>query len=129
MAMTKKERAEFDAAILRAETLAALRWTGPVCKDVEPPNGGCYADGWDFSSYTAEVWQAWSSSVVHGRGPAPKTGRHSSASQNGVHLFSTKERALAALRHAIEQEAAAKLLKIDKQIAAATSPNEGGNAE
>lgn len=39
MAMTKKEKAAYDAAIKTAETAAALRWTEPVEPDVPVPKG------------------------------------------------------------------------------------------
>ena len=116
MAMTKKERAEFDAAIQRAETLAALRWTGPVSRDVPIPESG-YSQGWDYNEHSTRVWLAWSSLASHGDGEAPKQyDAYRSASQNGRSLFSTRARALAALRHAIESTTATRLLNIDRQI-------------
>ena len=118
MAMTKKERAEFDALILKAETLAALRWTNPVSRDVPPPiGGGVYSEGWDFNVSGKNVWQAWSAQTCHGRGLAPKGNeRYNSASQNCCHLFSTEAMAFSAMRREIEDRAAADLLGIDKKI-------------
>ena len=129
MAMTKKEsaemqaaKAEMQAAIDRADTLAALRWTAPVQRDVDVPMNG-YSEGWDYNTntYSGIVFRGWSSSVSHGKGPAPTPGaiRTVSASQDARRLYSTEALALAAMRHEIEQKAAAKLLKIDRQIAAA----------
>jgi hypothetical protein len=119
MAMTKKEQAAMQAAIDRAETLAALRWTGPVARDVGVPLQG-YSEGWDYNAYSQRVWLGWSSSVSHGDGPAPKGGaRQYNGSQNARRMFSTKEKALAAMRHEMEQKFAADLLKVDRQIAAA----------
>lgn len=118
MAMTKKEKAEMQAAIDRAETLAALRWTAPVVRDVGVPNNG-YSEGWDYNSYKKEVFRGWSSSGSHGTGPAPEVGRYRYASQDARRLYSTEALALAAMRHEIEQKAAADLMKIDRQIAAA----------
>lgn len=117
MAMTKKERAEMEAAILRAETLAALRWTGPVARDLPPPSPGgneAYTQGWDFNAYTLSADEWWSGPVTHGRGRAD---RRTSASQSGRALFSTQRLALAALRHAVEMKAAADLLKVDRLLA------------
>lgn len=120
MAMTKKEQAEFQAAIDRADTLAALRWTAPVERDVFPPKDG-YTEGWDFNSYTKTAHAGWSSSIHHGTGPAPQDSkRHYTASQNPRRMFSTKAKALAALRHEVEKNTAADLLAIDRQIIAAT---------
>ena len=117
MAMTKKEQAAMEAAINLAETLAALRWTAPVQRDVDVPKNG-YSEGWDYNSYKKEVFRGWSSSGSHGTGPAPEVGRYRSASQGARRLHSTEALALAAMRHEIEQRAAADLLKIDRQIAA-----------
>ena len=118
--MNKKEQAAFQAAIDRADTLAALRWTNPVERDVAPPQGSGCTEGWDFNTHTQRVLTGWSDSVHHGPGPAPKQWeRHYSASQNPRRMFSSKARALAAMRHELEQKAAADLLNIDRQILAA----------
>ena len=120
MAMTKKEKAAFDALLLRAETLAALRWTGPVLQDVMPPSDGGYSEGWDYNAYSKEVWFGWSDCVSQGKGSAPKDGKHPYVgSQQSRRMFSTKEAALRAMRHEIELSSAADLLKIDRQIDAA----------
>jgi hypothetical protein len=117
MAMTKKEQAEMKAAIDRADTLAALRWTNPVRRNVDVPQDG-YSQGWDYNAYTREVFMGWSGIVSHGKGPAPEVGKHRSGSQQPRRYYSTQALALAAMRHEIEQKAAADLLKIDRQIAA-----------
>ena len=120
MAMTKKEKAAMDAAILRAETLAALRWTGPVLPDVMPPSGGGYSEGWDYDAYSKRVWFGWRGCVTHGDGPAPKDGKHPYVwSQQSRCMFSTRLLALRALRHEEEKRCADDLLKIDRQIASA----------
>lgn len=115
MAMTKKEQAAMQAAIDRAELLAALRWTGPVAKDVAPPKKG-YSEGWTFNAYSMRVEQGWNDSFAHGSGPAPTDGRFRSGSQQPQWMFSTEAKALAAMRHEVEIEAAQKLLKIDRLI-------------
>ena len=121
MAMTKKEQAAMQAAIDRAETLAALRWTNPVARDVGVPLEG-YSEGWDFNAHAQRTWLGWSSSVLHGDGPAPTGGkRHFCGSQNSRRMYSTQALALTALRHEMEQKMAADLLKIDRQIAAAVT--------
>lgn len=118
MAMTKKEQAAMQAAIDRAETLAALRWTNPVQRDVGVPKDG-YSEGWDYNAWTKTVFIGWSSSFLHGPGRAPKAGKHRNASQQPRRYYSTEALALAAMRHEIELKAAADLLKIDRMIAAA----------
>lgn len=116
MAMTKKERAEFDAAIERANMLGALRWSAPVKKDVPPPEQyKDFSSGWDCNAHAVKVYEVWSSSVVHGYGAQPD-GR--SASQNSIWCYSTRLLALMALRHQVELESAKKLAAIDKMIEA-----------
>ena len=110
--MNKKERAEFDAAILRANTLAALRWTAPVTKDLPVPDGGGTTTGYDYNTHACTVTGFWSESTAHGDGVK----RSGSASQNGKALFSTRLLALRALRHDFESVAAEKLRKIDGDI-------------
>lgn len=122
MAMTKKEREAMDALIERVELVAALRWTEGVEKDVPAPqpgeHGTRYTEGWDFNVYSKEIWRYWSTSVSHGKGDAPKSGeRYTSGSQNGRRLYSSELLAAKALRHALEKEAAAKLLDVDRRIA------------
>lgn len=116
MAMTKKEQAEMKAAIDRADLLASLRWTAPVKKDVPPPDSGGYSEGWDFNAYSMVVDLWWSTSVTHGSGPAPIAGKHRSGSQNARWLFSTKAKALAAMRFEIETQSAQKLMKLDRLL-------------
>ena len=125
--MTKKEQAAMQAAIDRAETLAALRWTGPVERDVDIPEHG-YREGWDYNAYSVRVWRCWSDSVSHGDGNAPKEGKRSGASQGALKMFATKARALAAMRHEMEQKAAAELMRVDRLIASAMQEREGVDA-
>ena len=117
MAMTRKEQAAMQAAIDRAETLAALRWTAPVERDVRVPLQG-YSEGWDYNAHSQRVWLGWSDSVTHGEGKVPEAGKYRGGSQGSRRMFSTKARALAAMRHEMEAKAAAELMKVDRQIAA-----------
>jgi hypothetical protein len=119
MAMTKKEQAAMQAAIDRADTLAALRWTGPVERDVGIPLQG-YSEGWDYNAHSQRVWVGWSAQTSHGTGAAPIGGaRHFNGSQGSRRMFSTKAKALAAMRHEMEQKAADNLMNVDRQIASA----------
>lgn len=113
------DRAEklMQAAINRADTLAALRWTAPIQRDVDVPKND-YSEGWDYNASKQEVFMGWSGTVSHGTGPAPKAGERRTGSQWPRRYYSTQALALAAMRHEIEQKAAADLLKIDRQIAA-----------
>ena len=123
MAMNKKEQAAMKAAIDRAELLAALRWTEEVPKDLPPPDfGDSHTSGWYANSYSTVASPAWSKRVSHGIGQ-PEPHPRNSASQQGICLYSTKLRALQALRHTVELECAKKLLHIDKQIAKEKSPD------
>lgn len=127
MAMTKKEQAAMQAAIDLAETLAALRWTWPVERDVNVPLQG-YSEGWDYNAHSQRVWQGWSDRAAHGEGKAPEAGKYRSGRQGSLRMFSTKARALAAMRHEMEQKAAADLMKVDRQIAAAMQASEAVGA-
>ncbi|MFN9185114.1 MAG: hypothetical protein ACK5WG_00950 [Betaproteobacteria bacterium] len=125
--MTKKEQAAMQAAIDRAETLAALRWTWPVERDVGVPLQG-HSEGWDYNANSQRVWKGWSDRVAHGEGKAPEAGKYRSGAQGSRRMFSTEARALAAMRHEIEQRAAADLMKVDRQIAAAMQAGEAVGA-
>lgn len=117
MAMTKKERETFGAALKKAEILGALRWTAPVEKDVPPPKD-LYSYTQGFETNRACVKEAWSGCVNHGEGKAPTPdSRYYSASQRPIWLYSTRLLALRALRHNKEIEAAEELRKIDRMIA------------
>lgn len=120
MAMTKKEKAEYQAALDRCETLAALRWTDPVERDVPAPTHesphGTYTEGWNYNEHSQMVWLGWSGPVSHGDGPAPSGGLYRSGSQNPRSMFSSKLLALKAMRNEIERMSAEKLLKVDRMI-------------
>jgi hypothetical protein len=121
MAMNKKEQAAMQAAIDRAETLAALRWTEPVERDIGIPEKG-FSEGWDYNTHSQRVWIGWSDRTAHGSGQAPINSRIRNGSQGSRKMFSTKAKALAAMRHEVEKNAASELLKIDRLIAAAKAP-------
>lgn len=118
MAMTKKELAAMQAAIDRAELLAALRWTAPVAKDVPPPTDGGYSEGWTYNAHSLVVERGWSTSVSHGSGTVPERDKYRSGSQNARWMFSTEARALAAMRYELETMAAEKLMKCDRRMQA-----------
>jgi len=106
--------AELETALREA---LALRWTGPVEKDVQIPASGITTSGFVFNAYNASVSPAWSKTVAHGIGRAqPENG--SGASQNGIAMFSTRLLALRGLRHELEREPARRLAAIDAQIEA-----------
>lgn len=122
MAMNKAELAMLE----EARKQAAFRRTMPVERDLpapKPGEGGMrYTEGWDFNAHTGDAYPCWSTSVSHGNGPAPKAGqRHISGAQRSVNLFTTKVRALRALRWALEEQAASSLRRVDKEIEAALS--------
>ena len=126
MAMNKKEQAAFDALQEQANINRALRWSDySEERDVPVPAVGKYANGWSFNAHNATVYPTWSNSVVHGsrkEGEAvdenSRREQHISASQNGIRQFSTKKRALKALRRALERKFAEQLALIDSRLAA-----------
>ena len=116
MAMTKKEKEAMQAAIDKADLIVALRWTAPVGKDVKPPDREGYSEGWTYNAYSKVVEIAWSTSVAHGKGPIPKSGVYQSGSQRSLSMYSTKSKALAAMRYEIETESARHLMAIDRRL-------------
>lgn len=111
MAMNKAEKAELE----KAKTVAALRWTAPVAFDVPVPgHGEPPATGWAFNDYAMSVEQGWSCRLYHGRGTAPAS--RMSGSQGSRRMFSSRLRALQAMRHELEKQAADKLRRIDQMI-------------
>lgn len=131
MAMTKKETKEWQDKLdaLREQLAEAQQWnafrrTEPVKRDVKPPDSCSlfgYTYGWDYNAYNRTVSYCWSSSINHGtikEGEEihDKNKIHYSASQGRLWLYSTKTKALQALRHELELETAKRLAKIDQQI-------------
>lgn len=114
MVMSKKEREIFEEALFKAELAMAFRWTTGVEPDIPMPK---YKDdvttGWLYSLSAKKVYRAWSTPNSHGNMPfTPRCTQY----KNGMALYSTETRALLALRHAVEEQAAANLLEIDKEI-------------
>lgn len=118
MAMNKKEQAAFDDLKRQAIVNRALRWTdGDDNPDLPAPSGfNEYVNGWSIDHYKFTVYQSWSSSVVHGNGRVIDCNRPGSASQNGISQFSSKEKALIALRRSMERRFATSLADIDLEI-------------
>ena len=122
MAMNKREQAEYEQALREVAIMRALRWSdGAEGPDVPRPENG-HTEGWLYNEHAREpnVYEAWSEPTAHG------TGKHlgkdrPSATQGARRLYSTRTRALKALRAALEREYAETLAKIDAQIAAETA--------
>jgi hypothetical protein len=133
MAMNKREKAALAAAELAARVNQALRWSMPapwreeaVGKDLPPPSTfGDHTLGWSInlhrilSGYSGgldshAVYSSWSSTGGHGTGHEDP-GKH--GSQRACSQYSTRLRALRALRCELEQWAAERLEKIDQMIA------------
>lgn len=109
MAMNKKEQAEFEAMRKEVRVARALRFTDPIEPDVPPPAASGLSTGFLFGGSRVDV--ACSSSVHHGFGRTDKT-----STQRPRWLYSTKERALRAMRNRMEHEFAEELAKVDRQI-------------
>jgi hypothetical protein len=108
MAMTKKEQAAFEE--LRKELALTKAWklTDPVERDLPPPDSPTeLSRGWDFNTYSGTVYKACSDSFYNGNGWEKTT------SQRPLALFSTFERAKAALRYAVEREPLERLARTD----------------
>lgn len=120
MAMNKKELAIYEGALRDAQIARALRWSDPEPILPDLPIPGPHdpdTSGWEFFVYDGNfrIEQAWSDSFNHGGGPSRRRG--ATASQRGVALYSTRERAAAAVRQKIERDAAETMLRLDRIIA------------
>jgi len=106
MAMTKKEKADFEKILFRANTLAALRWTDEIMPDISRSDAtGTVTCGWDYfteSLFTVDRVEQRRSDTYRSTG--------------GINLFSSELLALKALRHAVEKECAARLYRVDRLI-------------
>ena len=131
MAMTKKELAEWQAKIDalkeqlgQAEAWNAFKRTDPVARDLPPPapfGGHNYSYGWDYNLHAMTVGYYWSTSTSHGDAvegceSRPERSSGGYGSQGALRLYSTKLKALRALRHAIEKRSAHNLRRIDMCI-------------
>ena len=109
MPMNKKEQAKLEEAL----TAAALRYTAPVERDVPKPTEG-ESQGFVFygaSGDSSRVEELKSGSTSHW-----PVGSKYSGSQGGISMYSTRLRALKALRCEAEREYARRLRNIDIQI-------------
>ncbi len=114
MRKTKAAKQAEQEAEERARIRAALHWTddADTTADVPPPEGwNELTTGYTFNVYSRRVDVACSSPINHAVGRTDRT-----TAQRSLALYSTRERALRALRVALEQEFAAELAKIDELI-------------
>lgn len=129
MAMNNKEQAEMAALKKQLAVASAFVRTPAVAKDVPPPEPSGkrdYSHGFNFNAYNGTTEEYWSSCNTHyTSNPVGKTG-YISGRQEGIALYSTRLLALKALRHAVENEAAESLAKIDIQIAAEIQAQQEG---
>ena len=118
MVMSKREKEIFDEALLKIEITKALHWTKEIEPDIPIPKKDI-TTGWLYELHHKKVFEAWSSSNNHG--DMPYLSNYDIKYKKGVALFSTKSRALLALRHAIEMQAAIDMMEIDECIKEATA--------
>ncbi|VAW38919.1 hypothetical protein MNBD_GAMMA01-1312 [hydrothermal vent metagenome] len=109
MAMNKKEK----KLVEELQVIAALRWTDNVKKDMPIPDSLDLVAGYTFNEYSAEVRASCSTSISHNTHSPTRT-----TSQNGIEMYSTKGKALRALRHALCIKVAKELRAVDKLIEA-----------
>ena len=112
--VSKKAQRVVDVGRSALHIVRALRWTdAETMRDVPKPRGQGITTGWSYNPHTRVAMPMWSESSTHGHGHERKSGSH-----QGIALFSTKLRALRALRRAVEVDCARKLAAIDEQIRA-----------
>ncbi len=126
MAMSKKEKEAFE----EARSYRSLRFTDhPTSKDLTPDSE--LISGYDyrrtsFHVYLSSVKEAWSTRSTHGEGKTPPpSGTFGGTSRDGISLYSSRKRALGALRRELEGEFARILMKIDDEIAAEEAKDNG----
>ncbi len=107
MAMTKKEKAMLEAALMAA----ALRTTAHVEPDVPVPGYGEQMTTGYTPCYD-RVCVACSTSMGRGIGRTDKPDSFGS----GLALYSTRLLALRALRHEVERDCAVRLRRVDRMI-------------
>lgn len=118
MAMNKREQKALEDAQNELAYAKALRWSLPAAEpDLDPPtNGPGYTSGYLVigGGEHARVVQAWSRYSSHGWGESrPRDGI---GSQGSRRLYSTINRAYAALRNDLEHHFARKLAAIDAEL-------------
>ncbi|EDW2616369.1 hypothetical protein HAX88_001344 [Salmonella enterica] len=120
MAMNKREKEQLENAVRLMDINRSLRWSDyGADRDVGVPDSITqYVNGWSINTYSCRVYKSWSSTVSHGDGWVENEERPRSASQKGIAQYSTKEKALKALRHCMEMKFAEALYEIDQQILA-----------
>lgn len=129
MAMNKKEREQLDATIREAQVNKALRWSD---YDVEPdlprPSYDAsreYTNGWSINTHNGRAYKTWSLYTTHGDGWVEPGERHNYGSQGGISQYSTKEKALKALRVKLENNFAKALADVDVLIQLEKDKDEG----
>lgn len=132
MAMTKKEKAGYDAIVQELRIQRALRWTGEQPGPDVHPKSGQEVTGFYYNTGYGDVRveQGASTTVGHRRGAPSVVRTRECWSQNARPLFSTPLLAAKAARAVLEREFAQKLEKADVMIEAfednLTWPIEGG---
>lgn len=118
MVMNKKEKEIYENALRMQEINRSLRWSDyDDDKDVSPPTDfGAYVNGWSVNTGTMSVYKSWSSIIYHGEGWVIEGDKPNHASQNPIKQYSTKDKALKALRVFMERKFASLLLDVDEQI-------------
>jgi hypothetical protein len=124
MAMSKKEQAYIADLENQLRLAKALRWTEPTDTDVIPASGAGLLKGFLYNAHLGfggpRVEKACTDFIYHCFGDDTQT-----RSQGSRRLYSTRLRALKAMRNDVERQAAKTLADIDGQIeleAATDSP-------
>lgn len=118
MAMTKKEQERMNTLTNERDQYKSLLFVVlgivEVERDVEiPTTSGVVSQGWDFNAHTKSVYQAWSKDYSHGTGVYSNENNRR-GSQDGLRLFSTKEKVKQALSNEAKLRFASELLQVGK---------------
>lgn len=127
MAMTKAERQRMEALEHELALERAFRLGSPVETDVAPPAGNePDSFGYTINHFAKAIFPARTGAVSHAVGHAGGfefPHRNAYRAPHGIALFSTRAKALRALRFKVARDAAEHLLRIDEQLALAENSN------
>lgn len=116
--MTKAEKSMMDATMKDLAMEKAMRRSRSVGRDLPPPSNSGVAEGWDFNDCgKGRVEKSCSSSIYHCFGYWKSEHPNSGWSQGARSLYSTEVLANKALRHAMAEQFAETLARIDARIA------------
>jgi hypothetical protein len=118
MAISKKEQKRFDDITQELRLLSAFHLTAKAePPDVpRPKNSSDFLCGYTINEYTRKVLPSLTKSHYHGTNFENEGFPNKTTTQGGLDLFSSKLKALRALRNLVERQCCEMLLAVDEKI-------------